>query len=180
MYRLYKTQGLMGQVLSVIFLLAMLGAQVVSAQTPLPPCTRSLISELPNDNDGIEQAVDIDKDGDGLIEICDLEGLYEMRYVLNGLGYRTSPTDTINRMGCPSGGNCRGFELTRNLNFTNNDSYRTVANTATYTVGSGWEPIGTVSAGTLETPGLVNPFNTRFEGNGHTISNLMINRARIT
>ena len=166
MYYLSKTQGLAGQVLSVVFLIVMLGAQVVSAQTPLPPCTMSLISELPNDNDGVEQAMDIDKDGDGLIEICDLEGLNEMRYALDGLGYRTSPTDTINRTGCPSGGNCRGFELTRNLSFTDNDSYRAVANTATYTVGSGWAPIGTFD----------DNFRTRFEGNGHTISNLIINR----
>ena len=102
----------MGQVLLVIFLLAVLGAQVVSAQTPLPPCTNSLI-DLPdyeNDNDGVEQAVDIDKDGDGLIEICDLEGLYEIRYVLDGSGYRPDATATTNTTGCPSGGNCRGFE----------------------------------------------------------------------
>ena len=168
MYDLYKTpERLVGQVLFVVFLLVVLGAQVVSAQD-LPPCTNSLIDlpEYEEDNDGVDQAVDIDKDGDGLIEICDLEGLNEIRYVLNGLGYRTSQTDTINRAGCPSGGNCRGFELTRDLSFTDDASYRTVANTATYTVGSGWAPIGT----------LANQFNTKFEGNGHTISNLTINR----
>ena len=171
---LYKTHRLVGQVLFVVFLLAVLGAQVVSAQTPLPPCTMSLISELPDDEDAVDQAVDIDKDGDGLIEICDLEGLNEMRYVLNGSGYRTSPTDTINRTGCPSGGNCSGFELTKDLDFTNDDSYRTTANRVIYTVSnydddddSGWQPIGNLD----------NSFSTRFEGNGHTISNLMINRS---
>ena len=162
---LYKTSRLIGQVLVVVFLLAVLGAQVVSAQTTLPPCTESLISELPNDNDGVEQAVDIDKDGDGLIEICDLEGLYEMRYVLDGSGYRPNATATTNTTGCPTRG-CAGFELTRNLNFTNNDSYRMPANRVEYTDGNGWEPIGTLGS----------RFNTRFEGNGHTISNLRINR----
>ena len=162
---LYKTPRLVGQVLFVVFLFVVLGAQVVSAQD-LPPCTESL-SDLPeyqDDGDGIEQDVDIDKDNDGLIEICDLEGLYEMRYALDGAGYTTSTMATPNSTGCPTA--CTGFELTRNLNFTSNGSYRTPANRVIYTVGSGWEPIGTSD----------NNFNARFEGNGHTISNLRINR----
>ena len=63
--------------------------------------------------------MDIDKDGDGLIEICDLEGLNEMRYVLNGSGYKTTGSDTVTAIttGCPSGGVCTGYELTRHLNF---------------------------------------------------------------
>ena len=166
MYDLSKTPKLIGQVLFAVFLLVMLGAQVVSAQTALPPCTNSLINlpEYAKDNDDVPQNMDIDKDDDGLIEICDLEGLYEMRYVPDGSGYTTSTTADINRMGCPS--TCTGFELTRGLRFTSNDSYRTTANRVTYTAGSGWQPIGTSS----------NLFNTEFEGNGHTISNLRINR----
>ena len=141
----------------------MLGARIVSAQD-LPPCTESLIDlpEYQDDGDGIEQDVDIDKDGDGLIEICDLEGLYEMRYVLDGSGYSTSPTTTPIRTGCSP--TCTGFELTRNLNFTDDASYRTTANRVIYTVGNGWEPVGISS----------NPFNAEFEGNGHAIFNLMI------
>ena len=173
MYDLYKTpERLIGQVLLVVFLLVVLGTQVVSAQD-LPPCTESL-SELPeyqDDGDGVEQAVDIDKDGDGLIEICDLEGLYEMRYVLDGSGYSTSPTTTPIRTGCSP--TCTGFELTRNLDFNIDASYRTTASKVSYTVASpdddadtGWEPIGTSA----------DNFRARFEGNGHTISNLMINR----
>ena len=167
MYDLYKTPRLIEQVLVVVFLLAVLGAQVVSAQTTLPPCTESLsgLPEYQEDDDGVDQDVDIDKDGDGLIEICDLEGLYEMRYVLDGSGYRPDATATTNTTGCPTRG-CAGFELTRNLNFTNNDSYRMPANRVEYTDGNGWEPIGTLGS----------RFNTRFEGNGHTISNLRINR----
>ena len=146
----------------VVFLLAVLGAQVVSAQD-LPPCTNDLNL---TDSDNVPQAMDVDKNDNGLIEICDLEGLYEMRYALDGSGYRTSPTDTPNNMGCRSGGNCIGFELMKSLNFTSNASYRSPANRVEYTVGSGWQPIGTS----------INGFNTRFEGNRHTISNLRINR----
>ena len=170
MHDLSKTPRLIGRVLFAVFLLVVLGSQVVSAQD-LPPCTESL-SDLPEyaqDNDLVDQDIDIDKDNDGLIEICDLEGLYEMRYALNGSGYRNSTMTTINSTGCSS--TCTGFELTRNLSFTSNASYRTPANRMEYTVNNaddtGWEPIGTLN----------NPFNTRFEGNGHTISNLMINRS---
>ena len=164
---LYKTSRLIGQVLVVVFLLAVLGAQVVSAQTTLPPCTESLsgLPEYQEDDDGVDQDVDVDKDGDGLIEICDLEGLNEMRYALDGAGYTTSTMAIPNSMGCSS--TCTGFELTRNLSFTDNDSYRMPANRVEYTDGNGWEPIGTLGS----------RFNTKFEGNGHTISNLRINRS---
>ena len=165
MHYLHKTPRLVGQVLLVVFLLAVLGAQVVSAQN-LPPCTELLVSELPDDGDGVPQAMDVDKNDNGLIEICDLEGLYEMRYAPDGSGYSTSPTDIPNNMGCRSGGNCIGFELMKSLNFTSNASYRSPDNRMVYTAGSGWQRIGTPSS----------PFNTRFEGNGHTISRLMINR----
>ena len=175
-----KSPKLIGQVLLVVFLLAVLGAQVVLAQD-LPPCTNSLLDlpEYENDGDGIDQAVDVDKNDNGLIEICDLEGLYEMRYVLDGSGYRPDATATTNTTGCPTRG-CTGFELTRNLSFTDNDSYRTTANRVIYTVGNyddandrGWEPIGRIIIRGRIT--FSNPFNTKFEGNGHTISNLMIN-----
>ena len=145
----------------VVFLLAVLGAQVVSAQD-LPPCTNDLNL---TDSDNVPQAMDVDKNDNGLIEICDLEGLYEMRYALDGSGYRPDATATTNTTGCPTRG-CTGFELTKSLDFTDNDSYRTTANRVEYTVGNGWEPIGTSTR----------PFNTEFEGNEHTISNLRINR----
>ena len=165
MHDLYKTPRLIGQVLFVVFLLAVLGSQIVSAQT-LPPCTEVLASELPDDNDGVPQAVDIDKNNNGLIEICDLEGLNAIRGNLTGQG-------SIEQ-GCPTGG-CRGFELTKSLDFTDDASYRTTANRVMYTVASpdddddtGWEPIGTSADN--------DNFRARFEGNGHTISNLTINR----
>ena len=161
MHDLYKTPRLIGQVLFVVFLLAVLGSQIVSAQTTLPPCAESLNL---TDDDNVPQAMDIDKNNNGLIEICDLEGLNEIRNNLTGSGTM--------QQGCPTGG-CRGFELTKSLNFTDDASYRTTANRVIYTVANydddddtGWEPIGTSA----------DNFRTTFEGNGHTISNLMINR----
>ena len=104
-------------------LLAGGGLPGVSAQTQttLPPCTAAL--NIPDDNDGVAQAMDIDKDGDGLIEICDLEGLDEIRHRLNGSGYRTTAEATVITTGCPDGG-CTGYELTRHLNFMSASSYR--------------------------------------------------------
>ena len=130
--------------------------------TDLPPCTFNILAD---DGDGVNQTMDIDKDGDGLIEICDLEGLDAMRHVLDGSSYQVDATATTSTVGCPSNG-CRGYELTRSLDFMDDDSYRRATNRITWTTGSGWEPIGTLSRA----------FETTFEGNGHTISNLMIDR----
>ena len=86
----------------------------------LPPCTM----DIPNtDNDNVDQAMDIDKDGDGLIEICDLEGLNEIRFQLDGSGYRTTAGATVIPTGCPND-RCTGYELTRDLDFMDDDSYR--------------------------------------------------------
>ena len=153
---------IIGWFLFIVFLLALAGLQVVSAQITLPSCTTSI--NFPDDNDGVVQALDIDKDNDGLIEICDLEGLNEMRYRLNGSGYQANADATVIMNGCAPGG-CKGYELTRSLDFGNADSYRTTANEVIWTSGNGWQPIGDSA----------NPFNATFEGNGYTISNLMIN-----
>ena len=146
--------------------------EVVAQQVVLPPCIASLASALPDDNDGISDELDIDKDNDGLIEICDVEGLDEIRYQLDGTGYTVSADAVKIATGCPVGG-CTGYELTRSLDFMDAGSYRLASSSPTYTVADyndsddkGWEPIGT----------LFSPFRATFDGNGYTISNLMINR----
>ena len=110
-------------------------------------------------------AADIDQDDNGLIEICDLEGLNAMRHQLDGSGYRTSWSATKITAGCAEGG-CKGYELSKDLDFDDDASYSNVANKATWTAGSGWHPIGVRNSG----------FESTFDGNGYTISNLMINR----
>ena len=63
----------------------------------LPPCTNALalIDDYLTDNDEVPQRLDVDKDDNGLIEICDLEGLFEMRYQLDGVGYKTTDNETV-------------------------------------------------------------------------------------
>ena len=140
----------------------------------LPLCTLSIPNDVNIANDErrtVKHAMDIDKDNDGLIEVCDIEGLDEIRHQLNGMGYKTTPNATVIHTGCPgSPSRCRGFELARSLDFTDNNSYRRGTNKATYTVTTsadlGWQPIGSSFS---------NSFNATFNGNDYTISNLMIN-----
>ena len=115
--------------------------------------------------------MDVDKDGDGLIEICDLEGLFEMRYALDGSGYRTAADAMSITTGCRTTPttDCTGFELTRDLDFNDPNSYRSGSTNQAWMGEVGWEPIG-VSTSTF------NAFSATFDGNGYTISNLLINR----
>ena len=161
------TKNIFWQPLLLSFLLLLL-SQPLLAQTSLPACTAEIADvdgDGTNDNDGADGIIDIDKDGDGLIEICDLEGLSEIRYQLDGSSYTTSADATTITQGCPTAG-CHGYELVKDLDFNADASYRTTSNQVTWTTGDGWLPIGSFS----------NPFSSVFEGNGHTIANLYIDR----
>ena len=103
---------------------------------------------------------DVDKDDDGLIEIDTLEKLNAMRYQPDGSGYRKSEDSPKITAGCSEDG-CNGYELTRDLDFDDDASYSSTPNKVTWTTGAGWQPIR---------------YKAIFEGNNHTISNLMINR----
>ena len=83
-----------------------------------------------------------------------------MRYQWDGSGYREDESAIKNTAGCGEGG-CRGYELSRDLDFNNDDHYRDIANKTAWTTGAGWKPMR---------------LEATFEGNNNTISNLMINR----
>ena len=102
----------------------------------------------------------VDTDGNGLIEISSLEQLHAMRHRPDGRAYINNAT------GCPDAG-CRGYELTRDLDFINPDSYDAGVVNPDWTSGAGWKPIGIAA----------DPFTTEFIADGHTISNLLINPA---
>ncbi len=108
---------------------------------------------------------DIDQDNDGLIELCDLDALNAVRYQLDGTGYRESFDAVKITAGCPQSG-CNGYELRDDLDFNVSDDYRNIINKEAWTSGLGWLPIGD----------RLSFFSARFEGNGHTIANLYINR----
>ena len=128
---------------------------------------------------------DYDSDNDRLIDITTLAQLNAIRWDLNGDGAidasaSTADTTAYNaafpgrtttssgRMGCPSAG-CTGYELMNNLDFdTDGDgNIGTDTDDTYYNGGSGWLPIGTLSAN----------YTSNFNGNGYTINNLFINRS---
>ena len=116
----------------------------------------------------------ITSDDPTLINITTLEQLNAMRYDLDGNGVASGGKDAayaaafLVTPSCPDG--CMGYELRNDLDFEDATSYAGSRNEAWVAPGSGgilntlgWQPIG----GT---------FTAVFEGNGHTISNLYINR----
>ena len=112
-----------------------------------------------------------DDDRNGLIEVSNLEQLDAIRYDLDGDGTPDSdgdaakygdafPTSRTEKV-CESG--CNGYELKGSLDFDNSGSYASGSVNTAWTKGVGWDPIG-------------NRFDATFDGNGHTISNLYIDR----
>ncbi|WP_185236468.1 hypothetical protein [Teredinibacter franksiae] len=113
---------------------------------------------------------DYDVDGNGLIEINDLEDLNEIRNnTYYNSGYLFGTTLYGQSMGCPAGG-CFGFELTQDLDFDTNTDGVMDEQDAYWNEGEGWFPIS----------GQAGMLNTRFAGNGHVIYNLYINRPQTT
>ncbi len=133
-----------------------------------------------------------DTDDDGLIEISTLAQLDAMRHDLNGDGRPTTDGApayaaafrNVTRVVCGarSNGECEGYELMADLDFfdtngdgqvdmdddTNGDGQVDAEDNTTYwNAGAGWMPIGAGS----------NWFETTFEGNGYTISNLFVDRS---
>ena len=124
---------------------------------------------------------DIDKDNDGLIEICDLERLNAIRYQLDGTGYKKSAGATTSTLGCPVGG-CNGYELIKDLDFKDKDDYPgnnfRKANKDRWTKDGEWQPIGSINIRQSRNA-VLKGFSGVFDGNGYTISNLFINMENI-
>ena len=123
-------------------------------------------------------ANDVDKDNDGLIEIETLEALDAIRYQPDGSGYRASSTTMMITTGCP-GNRCLGYELVGDLDFLDDAGYSSTANKVAWTTGAAWQPIGIVANNNTGCSDAGSDcFAGVFEGNGYSISNLSINRAR--
>ena len=152
------------------------------------------------DSDGVEDTLDIDVDNDGLIEIDNLDMLYNIRYNLEGTSYKRSTDDSGNTSGGPTSatGNCAearngfylcGYELTRNLDFNNAADY---AEGSSYWSSGAWRPNhsdpdiatnrGFDYIGYMGNNGRLNDsmyldhatfgaFSALFEGNNHEIQN---------
>ena len=123
-----------------------------------------------------QSPVDYDTDDDGLIDIERLEQLNAIRWDPDGNGivdeegnaeaYSATFPNAVEGMGCAAG--CRGYELTRDMDFKSAGSYASGTVNERWISEDGWLPIGV---------GIGNSFQAIFEGNKHTISNLYINRS---
>ncbi len=122
---------------------------------------------------------DYDMDDDGFIEVSNLAQLNAIRWDLDGSGLPEHPPNNslyaeafpnaADRMGCPRE-ECLGYELTANLDFDTNGSGSADSGDAYWNDGMGWDPLGWNAF-------IDGAFTGLFEGRGHTISNLYINRS---
>ena len=142
-----------------------------------------IVDALDDDDDGIN-GTDADADSDGLIDIANLAQLNAMRYELKGAGLKMTSDGTTDSSGCPFiiyrgtyQQRCHGYELTQDLDFDSNgdgivngddhDGFYWHENEIGE--GMGWRPIAM--------DGLYSYFSATFNGNGHKIKNLYINRS---
>ena len=120
-----------------------------------------------DDNDGHTNGVDVDDDGDGLIEIANATELDAVRHQLDGTGRKLSADGALDDTGCGNGNDitsCSGYELVANISL------------AAYRDGNGWQPLGHATSASLVSGCRGANFNGIFEGNGFMISDLNINR----
>ena len=125
--------------------------------------------------------MDDDTDDDNWIEISNLAQLNAVRWDLDANGvviaadtvkYAAAFPRAVANMGCAT--TCDGYELVADLDFdTNNDGRTDIAGDTYWNGGVGWNPIGQGSSSVRL------PFQAEFSGsgNGHTISNLFIDRS---
>ena len=138
-------------------------------------------------DDDEQTGTDHDVDNDRLIEIDSLAKLNAVRWDLDGDGAASTGNETsyaaafagtvaTEYMGCPdadadAAGDCAGYELTADLNFdTDGDGDVDADDPNSY---ASWIPIGKLP-GDSNTD--VRSYTTTFQGNGHTISNVRVNR----
>ena len=121
-----------------------------------------------------------DTDGDGLIEVSNLEQLDAIRHDLDGDGRPDDGADSesyaaafpgYSAEGCPG---CRGYELSRSLDFDDPGSYASRAINPDWTTVWGWTPISPRDFHASRDDSEGGRFEGVFEGNGNTISNLYI------
>ena len=136
---------------------------------------------------------DYDADDDGLIEIAELDQLNAVRFDRDGDGvvdripgsgadphpddvraYAAAFRGAAESMGCAGLNGCGGYELVADLNFDTNGNGGPDDGDAYWNGGRGWKPIGQPASERWFWLGEL--FYAVFDGNGHVVSNLFIDR----
>ena len=143
---------------------------------PLQDLAGNAVDALSNKVVTNETAMPVyDTDHDGLIEITTLAQLDAMRHDPDGDGipvdtgtptYATAFPAAGARLTCGVDSGCAGYELTVDLDFDTDEDGQVDADDTYWNNGAGWVPIGNST----------DPFATTFEGNGHTIRHLFVDR----
>ncbi len=157
-----------------------LGGALINATTRAVvfPNVNVIVNPDDLDGDGVLNAVDVDADGDGLIELRTAAELNMMRYSLDGSGLDDGTTDNDNTTGGNSMG-CGGGLYSNNTRITTCNGYEQMADIDLNDLpkgatGSNWEPVGFCIGGNVNTCS-ANAFAGDFNGNGYIIGNLTIN-----
>ncbi len=160
-----------------------LGGALINATTRavVVPNVNVIVNPDDLDGDGVLNAVDVDEDGDGLIELRTAEQLNMMRYSLDGSGLDDGTSDNDNTTGGNSDG-CGGGFHSNGTTITTCNGYEQMADIDLNDLGrdasgSNWEPVGTFITleGNCQNDAGSQFFSGIFSGNDFTISNLLIN-----
>ena len=144
----------------------------------------------------IAVGVDYDHDDDGLIEVTNLGQLDAVRFDPDGDGvvgsegvprfpttamaaaYDTAFPHRRQGTGCPAG--CSGYELMADLDLDTNGNGAADAGDRFWNDGLGWAPIvggASFGSGVVYISFTNDEFRAVFDGNGHTLSHLFIDRS---
>ena len=130
-----------------------------------PPSIRNILVNPDYDGDGKNNFVDVDADGDGLIEIATAQQFNQSRHNLLGSNFTRSAGGVGNANGC--GGMegviaCNGYELIADIYLTTYANWQPIGRCIRFTNGNG------ACSPTTEL------FNAIFDGNSHTINDFTI------
>ena len=159
----HNISGLMTGGVSYDFTVSLILSGPDAGKEGVPPTIRNILVDDNYDGDAFDNFVDVDADGDGLIEIATAQQLNQIRHNLRGSSFKSSAGGVGDDNGCGNGGSvteCNGYELIVDISL------------ADY---ANWEPIGscsTVSSGRCVDLDAL--FNATFDGNSHTINDLTI------
>ena len=124
------------------------------------------------DRDGYGNVCDVDDDGDGLIEIATAKEFSAIRYNLEGTSFKETHEATGNAIGCGGQGNkaiCGGYELTADISLSQYSNWNPIGGCAIEIVRSLDPRVPPIKYSVC-----IDIFNTKFDGNGHAISNVTI------
>ena len=159
----HNISGLMTGGVSYDFTVSLILSGPDAGKEGVPPTIRNILVDDNYDGDAFDNFVDVDADGDGLIEIATAQQLNQSRHNLGGSNFTRSAGGMGDANGCGNGGSvteCNGYELIADIYLT------TYAN---------WQPIGGCPTyASFECTDTAALFNTIFDGNNHTINDLTI------